>query len=196
MKRIPLLLIICLASMSAEAQFDNLMKKAVDKSKSAATTGLEDERTRIDSSDFNYAISVIDNSGMMDIRDADETVIKTASSVSSLTKKEIDKTAALRCRDFLDIAEKLYESRAYPPAELAFLTAKQAYETEGITSNINYSKVLADLGLLYATMGRYSTSEKLTQDALEQREKNLGKNSKAYASSLNNHGVLMQELAR
>ena len=196
MKRIPLLLIICLASMSAEAQFDNLMKKAVDKSKSAATTGLEDERTRIDSSDFNYAISVIDNSGMMDIRDADETVIKTASSVSSLTKKESDKTAALRCRDFLDIAEKLYESRAYPPAELAFLTAKQAYETEGITSNINYSKALADLGLLYATMGRYSTSEKLTQDALEQREKNLGKNSKAYASSLNNHGVLMQELAR
>ncbi len=180
----------------ANAQFDNMLKKQMDRGKKMASGNLEEERDRVDSSDFNYAISVIDNSGMMDIQDADETAIKTVTTVTSMTKDADEKTAAQRCRDFLDIAEKLYKERLYPAAEVNFLIAKQAYETEGITNNINYSKVFADLGLLYATMGRYSTSEKFTTEALTLREKTLGKNSKAYASSLNNRAVIMQEFAR
>lgn len=192
-----LVVLCCLVMVtSAEAQFDDLLKKQIDKGKKIASGDLEEERTRIDSSDFNYAISVIDNSGMMDIRDAGETVVKTVTSVTSITKSNDEKTPAQRARDFLDIAEKLYESRAYPAAEGAFFTAMQAYETEGVTSNINYSKVYADLGLLYATMGRFASSEKYTGEAMALREKTVGKNSKAYASSLNNRGVLMQELAR
>lgn len=105
-------------------------------------------------------------------------------------------TGAQRSRDFLDLAEEFYKKRVYPAAEANFILAKQSYETEGLTSTINYSKVHADLGLLYATMGRFSTAEEYTTEALTLREKTVGKNSKAYASSLNNRGVLMQELAR
>ncbi len=185
-----------LASISATAQFDNLVKKQLDKGKKAAEVSLEGERAKLDSSDFNYAMSVIDNSGMMDIRDASETVVKSVTSVNSMTKSQDEKTSAMRCRDFLDIAEKFYEARSYPAAEAAFITAKAAYETEGITSDINYSKVLADMGLLYATMGRFELAEKYTTEAMKKRENTPGKNSKAYASSLNNLGVLTGDLAR
>ncbi len=190
-------LFICLlfVSMQTSAQFGDMMKKQLDKGKKAAEVSVEGERAKLDSSDFNYAISVIDNSGMMDIRDAGEVALKTVSSVNSITKSADEKTPNMRCRDFLDIAEKFYETRTYPAAEAAFITAKAAYETEGITSDINYSKVLADLGLLYATMGRFELAEKYTTDAMAKRESTPGKNSKAYGASLNNLGVLKGDLA-
>jgi len=188
--------ILVMTTVQVQAQFPGVLQKQLERGKKAATGNLEEERTRIDSSDFNYAMSVIDNSGMMDIRDAGETVVKTVTSVNSLTTSAEDKTAAMRCRDLLDIAEKFYESRAYPAAEAAFLTARSAYETEGVTREVNYSKVHADLGLLYATMGRYDAAAKSQLEAMKQRENTVGKNSKAYASSLNNYGVLLGELAQ
>jgi CHAT domain-containing protein len=90
----------------------------------------------------------------------------------------------------------LYEGKKYKIAEVAFLDAKLAYETDGLTSNINYSKVHADLGLLYASMGRYNTADFHTSEALSLREQTLGRNSKAGASSINNLAVLYQETAR
>lgn len=195
MKTCSTLILVLTMVVTANGQFDNLMKKGLDKGKKMAEGGLEAERDRIDSSDFNYAISVIDNSGMMDIRDADEVVIKRASQGVSIAKGTDNKTAAQSCRDLLDIAEELYALRQYPLAEIKFMIAKQAYETSGITDNINYSKLHADLGLLYATMGRFNLADKFTSEAMALREKTPGKNSKAYASSLNNHAVLRQDMA-
>lgn len=165
--------------------------------KDKATNTADAERDRLDSTDFNYAITVIDNSGMMNIRDFDESLTKTAYSASNfLLKNESDKTPAQKSRAILDAAEKFYEVRQYKPAELYFLDAKISYEANGLTDNINYSKVHADLGLLYATMGRYNSAEYFTSEALSIREQTLGKNSKAYAASLNNLAVLYQETAR
>lgn len=182
------------------AQFEGLKKKIADKAKAVAETKLvssvDAERDRLDSVDFNYAMTVIDNSGMMNIKDFDEALTKSAYAATNLMLKEDkDKTAAQRCRDILDMAEKFYEVRQYKPAEAYFLDAKLTYESEGLTNNINYSKVHADLGLLYATMGRYHSAEYFTTEALDIRERTLGKESKAYASSLNNRGVLYHETA-
>lgn len=197
--------LVTLASHICEAQLGGLKDRLVDKAKQAAqkaakdkTTGTADaERDRLDSVDFNYAITVIDNSGMMNIRDFDETLTKSAYAASNfLLKEEKDKTPAQKCRSILDAAENFYQVRQYKPAEIYFLDAKLSYEAEGITNNINYSKVHADLGLLYATMGRYNSAEYYTSEALSIREQTLGKNSKAYASSLNNLAVLYQETAR
>lgn len=189
----------------SQAQLGGIKDRLLEKTKQSAqkaakekTTGTADaERDRLDSTDFNYAIKVIDNSGMMNIRDFDETLTKSAYAASNfLLKEERDKTAAQKSRAILDAAEKFYQVRQYKPAELYFLDAKLSYETGGITNNINYSKVHADLGLLYATMGRYNSAEYYTSEALSLREQTLGKNSKAYASSLNNMAVLFQETAR
>ena len=189
----------------SEAQLGAIKDRLVEKTKKAAekaakdkTTGTADaERDRLDSTDFNYAIKVIDNSGMMNIRDFDETLTKSAYAASNfLLKQEKDKTPAQKCRAILDAAENFYQVRQFKPAEIYFLDAKLSYEAEGLINNINYSKVHADLGLLYATMGRYNSAEYYTSEALSIREQTLGTNSKAYASSLNNMAVLYQETAR
>ncbi len=200
MKKTFLIILSCGISIMASAQFDNLLKKGMDKGKKAVekkgTTELEAQRNHLDSIDFNYAISVIDNSGMMNIKDLGERAVKTASTVTGLATDDSKKTDAQKCREVLDRAENFYEIRWFKTAEISFLDAKLSYENARITNNINYSKVHADLGLLYATMGRYNTAEYFTTEALSLREQTLGKNSKAYASSLNNVAVLYQETAR
>jgi len=73
------------------AQFGDLvkkgLKKGVEKGKGALEGANDKARDRLDSSDFNYAISVIDNSGMMNIRDAGESFTKTADFVSNNFKR-------------------------------------------------------------------------------------------------------------
>lgn len=196
MRKLTVVFILC-ASVHAHAQFDKLIKKGLDKGTKMAEGKLDAERDRLDSIDFNYAISVIDNSGMMDIKDFDEAAIKSAYTVSNtFLKSSSQKTTAQKCRDILDVAEKFYEVRQYTMAEVYFIDAKLNYESEGLTENINYSKVFADMGLLYATMGRFDASEKSTRAALEMREQTPGKGSRAYMASLNNLAVLDQERGR
>ena len=163
----------------SEAQLGGLKDRLVQKTKQAAkdrgNAAVDTERDKLDSVDFNYAITVIDYSGMMNVKDLTERAVKTISAGSSLLKDESKKSAAQRSRDKLDIAEKLYEERKFKLAEGAFLDAKLSYETESITENINYSKVHADLGLLYASMGRYNSAEFFTSEALSLREQTLGR---------------------
>jgi CHAT domain-containing protein len=193
-----LMLMFPLAGFS---QFQNLKNKVVQKTKDAAKGKVADKadaaRDRLDSTDFNYAISVIDNSGMMNVLDADELATRAAYMASNKhMKKESEITAAERCRSILDQAENFYQARRYRLAELSFLEAKIAYEASGLTNNINYSKVHADLGLLYSTMGRFNQAEYFLTEGLGLREQTLGRDSKAGASSLNNLAVLYQETAR
>lgn len=173
---------------------DRLLQKAKQAGKDRVNNEIDASRDRLDSTDFNYAISVIDNSGMMNIRDSKELGVKAITTVSSANDN--NKSAALKCHDILDRAEALYELKRFKLAEVSFLEAKLAYEAEGLTDNINYSKVHADLGLLYATMGRFNLAEYHSSEALSMREQSLGKESKAYAASLNNMAVLYQETAR
>jgi CHAT domain-containing protein/Tfp pilus assembly protein PilF len=198
--RVILILTAFVVSITTQAQLGGLLQKGLDKGKKLATKSANESvdaaQEKLDSTDFNYAISVIDNSGMMDIRDANENAIKGASAVTNFGKSESDKTPAQKCHELLNAAEFDYKRRWYKFAELAFLQAKLAYENEGLTGNINYSKVQADLGLLYASMGRFNSADAYTSEALSIREQTLGKNSKAYASSLNNIAVLYQETAK
>jgi CHAT domain-containing protein/Tfp pilus assembly protein PilF len=205
MKKLFFLVVLITSANISEAQLGGLKDRLVEKTKQAASKAAKDRTTnaadagrdKLDSTDFNYAISVIDNSGMMNIKDWDETLTKSAYSASNMLLKDNSaETPAQKCRAILDVAEKFYEYRQYKPAEVAFMDAKLSYETEGITNNINYSKVHADLGLLYATMGRYNSAEFYSAEALSLREQTLGKDSKAYASSLNNMAVLYNETAR
>ncbi len=177
-------------SFAAQAQFGALKDKALKFGKDKGAEAVDKNRDRLDSVDFNYAISVIDNSSMKDVTNAGEVGSKVASA------KFGSDTPEKKNREMLDLGEIYYQRRWFNMAAAQFLATKLSYETDGITNNINYSKVNADLGLLYATMGRYSTAETYTAEALSIREKTLGVDSKAYASSLNNMGVLYQETAR
>jgi len=192
--------IVVLSMTTAHAQVGGFLKERAEKAKSAlkdrAASKADADRDKLDSTDFNYAITVIDNSGMMNIRDKGEQLTKAKYAASNLLlKKDGDKTPAQRCRELLNTAQFFYEKRQFKLAETYFLAAKLAYEDEKLTNNINYSKVFSDLGLLYATLGRFNTASQFTQQALEIREETLGQKSYAYAASINNRAVLYQDLA-
>ncbi len=175
---------------AAQAQFGALKDKALKLGKEKGAEAVDKNRDRLDSTDFNFAISVIDNSSMKDISSIGEVGSKVASA------KFGSDTPEKKNREMLDLGEVYYQRRWFNMAVAQFLATKISYEADGLTANINYSKVQADLGLLYATMGRYSTAETYTSEALSIREKTLGVDSKAYASSLNNIAVLYMETAR
>ena len=197
--------ILLVIPLIGEAQFDKL-KKAMDKGKEVldknkeTTSGLiSSERAKIDSTDFNYAITVIDNSGMMNIRDLKENItggVKLVAQASKLKDLKEGDDVTLTAVEKFDWAERLYGLKQFKASENYFLQAKLAYETEKLTNHINYSKIHADLGLLYATMGRFVSAEEFTLKALTMREQAKGRNTQAYASSLNNLAVLYQETAR
>src|SRR6187551_1429128 len=169
-----LVLMVVTIPLISEAQIGGIGERLLEKTKKAAgkaakdksTSAVDAERDKLDSTDFNYAITVIDNSGIMDIRDLKENAVKGASTVSNtFIKSESDKNPAEKCREILNMAETSYSRRWYKLAEVYFLDAKLSYENENLTNNINYSKVHADLGLLYATMGRYNSAEYYTSEA-------------------------------
>jgi CHAT domain-containing protein len=200
MKKIVFGIVLVVLPLMSQAQLggmgDRLLKKAKNAGKDRANNEIDASRDRLDSTDFNYAITVIDNSGMMNVKNLNERVVKTASATSNFLGNDTNKSAAQKCRDILDRAEALYELQRFKLAEVSFLEALIAYEADNLKTNINYSKVHADLGLLYATMGRYNLAEYHSSEALSIREQTLGKESKAYAASLNNMAVLYQETAR
>ena len=193
------MILVC-STHVAQAQLGGFIKDRADNAKKAlkdrAANKADADRDKLDSTDYNYAISVIDNSGMMNIRDKGEQFTKAKYAASNaLLKNDNSKTPAQRCRDILTTAQFFYEKRSFKLAEAYFLAAMAAYQNENLTNNINYSKTFSDLGLLYATLGRYNTSSQYTQQALEMREEKLGQNSYGYASSINNRAVLYQDLA-
>lgn len=196
-----LAVVIVMISLNlAHAQVGNFLKERAEKAgkslKGKAADKADADRDKLDSTDFNYAITVIDNSGMMNIRDKGEQFTKAKYAASNVLLKDgNNKTPAQRCREILTTAQFFYEKRQFKLAESYFIAARLAYEEENLTRNINYSKTFADLGLLYATLGRYNTASQFTQQALEMREEQLGQKSYGYAASVNNRAVLYQDLA-
>jgi CHAT domain-containing protein len=193
-------IVLCFLATATKAQVGTFLKDRVEKGKKSlkdkAANKADADRDRLDSTDYNYAITVIDNSGMMNIRDRAETMTKAKYAASNLFLKDNQQaTPAQKCRDLLTSAQFFYEKRQFKLAEVYFLSAKTAYETENLTDNVNYSKTFSDLGLLYSTMGKFNSASQFTQQALEMREESLGKNSFGYAASLNNRAVLYQDLA-
>jgi CHAT domain-containing protein/Flp pilus assembly protein TadD len=195
---------MCFCTLNSWSQVSDFLKRQQEKagkmikekgSKSAVTRA-EAERSRLDSADFNFAISVIDNSGMMNIREKGEMAKKIGiAGTTFLLKDDNETTPAQRCRSALEAAQLLYKTRLFKMAEVRYLAAKLQFEEEKQTDHINYSKVFADLGLLYATQGKYNSASQYTEQALEIRQQSLGENSVGYAASVNNRAVLYQDLA-
>jgi CHAT domain-containing protein len=194
------LVLSCLTT-ATQAQVGTFLKDRVEKGKKTlkdkAANKADADRDRLDSTDYNYAITVIDNSGMMNIRDRAETMTKAKYAASNLFLKDDknQKTPAQECRDLLTTAQFFYEKRQFKLAEVYYMAAKVAYEEAKLTDNINYSKTFSDLGLLYATLGKFNSASTFTQQALEMREETLGQKSFGYAASVNNRAVLYQDLA-
>jgi CHAT domain-containing protein len=165
--------------------------KALDKS-------LADARAEFDSADFDYAILVSDNSGLLDIKEKGERTSRITSfaSIGYSQYKNSKLTDAENARYNREWGEISYGDEKFAAAETFFSVAKTSYERAGLSRDIGYLKTIANQGLLYATMGRFTQAEDFTAQALTLRKTHLGNTHPGVAASLNNYGVLKYNLAR
>lgn len=205
MCRFMILLLLVLGVVGADAQ---IMQKLKSKTQSVATkenlqkaaVSLKDDldkaRDKFDSTDFDYAILVSDNSGLFDVKEEGEFVSKLATG-GSLALGSVDGSGSNteeKARFQLETGELAYASRKFPFAEKRFSSAMILYEQGGLTNDIGYLKALANQGLLFTTMGRFTQAVDFTVKALELRKAKFGDKNIGIASSLNNYGVLQFDL--
>jgi len=163
--------------------------------------GMDKARAEFDSTDFDYAILVSDNSGLFDVKEKGELKAQAQSMgdlVLSVHQDGLDAkfTELQKADNARKLGEVMYARKMFKMADQQFVDARGLYEGANHRDALGYFKTIANQGLLYATMGRFSQAEGYTAESLEMRKEKFGDNSPAVASSLNNYGVLKYNLAR
>jgi tetratricopeptide (TPR) repeat protein len=206
------LIFICICfSLQSQAQLlKDIQKAAVNEAKklntkenrdkliTAGFKALDEARAEFDSADFDYAILVSDNSGLLDIKEKGENSARVTSlgSIAYSQYKNAQLTEAENARFNREMGEMSYASSKFSVAENWFTLAKSSYEKAGLKQDIGYLKTISNQGLLYATMGRFTQAEEFTAQALAMRKAKFGESNAGVAASLNNYGVLKYNLAR
>jgi CHAT domain-containing protein len=173
-------------------------KENRDKVATIAMNKMNDARAEFDSTDFDYAILVSDNSGLFDLKEKGEGAARFTSVVGLSTSylKNDELSDAEKARFHREMGEVWYANGKFKMAEAKFTAAKAAYEKANLREDIGYIKTLSDQGLLYNTMGRFTQAEGATAEALDMRVTTFGANNMSVAASQNNYGVLKYNLAR
>src|SRR5688572_6918963 len=209
--RLAFFLFVFLSSHLQAQLLKDLGKKTADKAKTIGSKenreklvnsvmgDMEKARAEFDSTDFDYAILLSDNSGLFDVKEKGEGAAKVTSvlSLGAGLIKNAELSAKDKARIQLDIGEMLYANSKFTLAEKKFAQAKTLYESDTLlTSEMGYLKTISNQGLLYATMGRFTQAEEFTAQALELRKKTFGPTNSSVAASLNNYGVLKYNQAK
>ncbi|HLF33570.1 MAG TPA: CHAT domain-containing tetratricopeptide repeat protein [Cyclobacteriaceae bacterium] len=168
-----------------------VQKQAVETAKSEA----DKKEARVDSTKFNYAIMLSDNSALFETRDFFQRNNQILSNL--LTDSETsERTPDEEGEEWLNLGENFYTGNRYRSAEHALITAQMIFESGKATQSLDYFRTLEDLGLLYHVTGRFNQSEYYTREAMDKREATLGRNTGAYAASLNNLAALYKDLGK
>ncbi|GIL22612.1 MAG: hypothetical protein BroJett042_11250 [Bacteroidota bacterium] len=156
--------------------------------KALADVGAE-KKAGLDSLDFQFAMSVNDNSSFIDVQQKGEGLAKGFYSM----KPKSQRTFAEIASDTLNWAVDYYNMRWYRLAEAAFITAKNFMEAYSLTQDISYIRCISNMGVMYLIQGRTLEAEQFISYALAESER-LGKGSIAYAANLNSMAKLRQQL--
>src|SRR5258705_7065151 len=199
------LILICLSILSPAQILKNLKDRTINNAKNKAKTEVRnkaadevhDYRAQFDSTDFDYALLLSDNSGLFNIKKKGEfgNRFLTLRNISS-SLRDADLSDAENARMNLEMGQAAFASEKFIFAEKRFRTAKNYYEKAYLTDDFGYMKTISNQGLLYTTMGRFAQAEKFTVEALNMRQNKLGANNMAVAASLNNYGVLHYNLGQ
>jgi len=165
------------------AQDDELGKALV---KGLGNMGAK-KKAKLDSVDFQFAISVNENAGLIDVRQKGEAVTRGM----YILKDQNEKTAAEIGRDSVDIATALYRWRLYKRAEASFISAKAFLERNQLTDDISYLRCLSNLALVYMAEGKTMEAEQYVNDALSASIQQ-GETSAAYVANLNSKAKFQQ----
>jgi CHAT domain-containing protein len=157
--------------------------------KALGDTGAE-QKARLDSVDFQFAISVNENAGFFDVEQKGEGLARGL----YYMREQKDKTPTDIARDTMDYAISFYSLRMYKLAEASFLDAKNFMENAGLTDNINYLRCISNMGVVYLAQSKFAEAEQFIFWALENSDSRLGKRSAAYIANLNSRAKLHQQL--
>jgi CHAT domain-containing protein/Flp pilus assembly protein TadD len=174
---IPLLII----SLSLVAQDDWL-------SKAMAETGTI-QKAKLDSIDFQFAMTVNDNTGFIDIKNKGEGFWTNA---FYGMKPKSQRTPQEVARDTVEFAISYYQLRWYSIAEIYLHIGRTYIESVGLTNELSYIKCISNLGLVALMQGKNFEAEQYINYALTTSEKMLGRESAAYAANLNSHAKWLQ----
>lgn len=179
MKFIAFAFLLC--STTVVAQDDWLTKAMAD-------VGAE-KKAQLDSLDFQFAMSVNDNSSFIDVQQKGEGWAKGFYSMKPKSQRTFSEVAS----DTLNWAVDYYNLRWYKIAEASFITAKNFMEVNNLTQDISYIRCISNMGVMYLIQGRTLEADQFITYALTESER-LGKNSVAYAANLNSMAKLQQLL--
>lgn len=196
MKYLKLVLLFTVTSYTVHGQgwLENAVKKAV---KQTVTESTESKMNKLDSLDFQFAMSISEGSNLFEVEQKGETFTKVSSKGAKfLFDEQETKKSTDIARDTLTSAITLYELRQYELAESTFKNAKSYMEANSLTEGLTYLRCISSMGVMFMVQGRNEDAEKCITSALDKSETLLGKKSAGYASNLNSHAKLNQLLGK
>jgi CHAT domain-containing protein len=173
-----------------EAFWDKKVDAAKSKIRRNTTDVWEKKRNDYDESNFNYAISFLDNSGLFETEEKGSGFMSTFASAVAYTGNN-GNMGEEEAYQRLKTGEMCLANNKYFLAEQNLKSAKKMYEDYDHTKSHNYSQAVADLGLLYQSTGMFSKALPFNEKALELRKD--GENKGMYIVSMNNMAVLKKE---
>ncbi len=193
-----LILLFFIAPFFSQAQIGKFLKdKAsevglnVNKRTEYLSNHLRKTRAKFDTTSFNYSVSFSDYSAQFEDKEKFDDVTNVA---SIFLDKAQTKSTLEEVREHIDLGEMYYATNALKLAEASFILALGILELNSYQSNLMYPRVMADMGMLYNSMGRYDLAVEFTNRGLVSRKELRGKNSVDYAASLNNLAVLNKNI--
>lgn len=183
------LLFLCgfLFTAAVMAQEDELTKALF---KFAGDAGSK-KKAKLDSVDFQYAISVNENAGLIDVKQKGEQWTRGLYAM----KEKAERTPEEVGRDTVDYAVNLYQLKLYKLAEEAFQDAQTYLEENKLTNDLSYLRCISNLGLVYMAQGKTSESEEYIDMALKTSAA-LGEKSPGYIANLNSRAKFDQMMGR
>ncbi len=152
---------------------------------------LDKMKQELDESNFNYAISFLDNSGLFENKERGSTL---KSMLLNNTKSSGNNFNESTAYNQLKQGEVLMASNKFKLAEMYFLDAKRNYETPAVSDSVNYAQTISNLSLVFQNRGLYARALPLADSAIQIRK--LLPNKGLLAVSLNNKGVLLKDMGK
>ncbi len=196
MKHTYLFLLVSLLSSSialSQDWFNTIKSKAKESLKGTVIKSSVDSKAKLDSIDFQFAMTINEGSNLFEVEQKGETVTKlTSMGVNSAFDQDHEASTSEIARNKLDTAINLYELRQYEFSEVGFKNAKTYMEANGLTDGLTYLRCMSSMGVMFMVQGRNEDAEQYIVQALTKSEDVLGKQSAGYASNLNSHAKLNQ----
>lgn len=209
MKRIffSIALTLILFNLNAQVDFGSFGNKIKDKAKEAGKEKLietknntltaidkklEKSRQEFDDSNFNYAISFADNSGLFETNEKGTRATGALkNTMDFLNEKETSNYQ--RAYGYNSKGEIFFAGNMYGSARNMFKVSEFWFKRSDSLNSFAYAQLMNNMALLYQTTNRFSKAMEYIDKAIAIRSNRMP-NSLMLAVSLNNKGVLLKDL--